>query len=422
MKRRVVTSTLAVTAAALIIFGVPFGWAVRHAYRNEQLTRLAQAATTAAAAVPVEGLHGADPIELPTVPKGIHFTYYDTGGGRAAGDGPTRADHQVRRALLGHPAQGQVGSRLVVAAPITTNETIVGAVEASSASSAVAGRAARSWLAMLALGVGALVIAAVIAIWQARRLTGPVDEIVAAADRLGEGDFALQTRRSGVAELDRAASALEATSGRLGELVARERAFSSHASHQLRTPLTALRLSLENALQTPGVDVPSAVLDAVTEVDRLQDTLDELFVLARTGALPERQAYVPQMLASLEQRWRPLLAERGRRLYVVGDEVPKDRKAPATLEQILDILVDNAATHGRGTVEVTALLLSDGISVEVVDEGDGISAIPTSPAEPNGASTHGLGLPLARSLVEATGGRLVLRQSGRHSAIAVILP
>jgi signal transduction histidine kinase len=186
--------------------------------------------------------------------------------------------------------------------------------------------------------------------------------------------------------------------------------------------LTALRLTLENALETPGIDVRSAVLDAVTEVDRLQDTLDELFVLARTGALPERQTSVPQMLASLEQRWRPRLAERGRRLYVVGDEVPKGRQAPATLEQILDILIDNAATHGRGTVEVTALMLSDGISVEVVDEGDGVSAIPAAPAEPNGASPHGLGLPLARSLVEATGGRLVLRPSGTHSAIAVILP
>ncbi len=416
MRRRIVTSTVAVMALALLLFGVPLGWALGHVYRDQQLTRLQQAATIAAGSVPAEGLHSADPIEPPSSPGGISLGYYDGSGSLSAGRGPARGDAVLAGALGGHPQQGQVGSRLVTAVPIIVNETTVGAVEAFSPAVAVTWRTERTWLAMLALAVAALAVATVIAIWQSRRLAAPVADIVSAADRLGQGDFALEARRSGIAELDRAAATLEATSAQLGELMERERAFTANASHQLRTPLTALRLNLENALETPGVDGRAAVANAVTEVDRLQDTLDQLLALARTGALPGRRAPVADILAALERRWHPLLAERGRRLHVTAGQVPTGRTAPATLGQVLDILVDNATTHGRGTVEVIAAAPAGGVSVEVVDEGEGVSRA----RAPSATAGHGLGLALARSLVEATGGRLVFRSG--EPAVAVIFP
>ena len=425
MKRRILTATLGVTFAALVIFGLPLGWSLGRVYRSQEQTRLQQAATIAAAAVPAEGLHGPDPLEAPPVPASIQLSYYDASGRLAAGRGPAIADTHASRALGGRLSQGSVGHRFVVAVPITANETTVGVVEASSARAVVTTRTARSWLLMGALGLVALAVAALIAIWQARRLTRPVDSLVTAADRLGAGDFELRAPMSGIAELDRAATAIEATAGRLGELVHRERAFTAHASHQLRTPLTALRLDLENALETPGVDPRTAVGDAIGQVDRLEETLKELLALATTEHAAVRRVPLGNILEPLEQRWHPILAEQGRRLHVrVAHTSIAQWPAPATLAQILDILVDNATTHGQGTVEVAADNGVGCISIDVTDEGGGISALPESAtlAHDGRRDSHGLGLPLARSLAESAGGALLLKRPGPRPVIAVLVP
>ncbi len=437
MRRRILTGTLLVTVATLVLFGVPLAWALGRFYRAEQVSRLQQAATVAAAAVPGEGLHGSDPIEPPAVPRGVRLTYYDDRGVLVAGPGPARIDPLASGALAGHPASGTSGPSLVSAQPITANETTIGSVEASSSRSTLAWRSQRAWLGMLALGVVALGAAALIALGRARRLARPVDDLIAAADRLGDGDFTVSPTHSGIAEVDRASQALASTAGRLREMVDRERAFTANASHQLRTPLTALRLSLDNALITPGVDVEQAVRDAVSEADRLQDTLDQLFLLARAGSVPagalvDRSVPVGEVLRDLERRWHPRLAQRGRRFQVRDGGPVAERRAPATLGQILDILVDNAATHGRGTVEVAAAAASSGFSIGVHDEGDGVPRIPLTPtptpmpmptpARPDSENGHGLGLGLAQSLAEAAGGRLVLSASGHGPVVAVILP
>jgi signal transduction histidine kinase len=471
LKRRILVATLSVTVATLVVFGAPLAWALGRFYRGEQLSRLQEAATIAAATVPVEGLHAGDPVELPSVPAGVHLAYYDDRGALAAGVGPPRVDGLALGVLSGHPALGSSGGRLISAQPITANENTIGTVEAYSSLSALEWRSRRAWLSMLVLGAAAMAAAALIALWQARRLARPVDDLIAVADRLGDGDFTVVAPHSGVAEVDRASHALVSTAGRLRNVVERERAFTANASHQLRTPLTALRLSLDNALLTPGVDVEEAVQQAVTEVDRLQDTLEQLFLLARSGgaaagrgggdgavgaagsdgggggaggaasggaegggagepaqALARRSVPVADILGDLERRWHPTLAARGRRFEVRIDGPVAQRRAPATLGQILDILVDNAATHGRGTVEIAARAVSGGISIGVHDEGDGVAATgPPLASAGNGRPSedgHGLGLGLAQSLVEAAGGRLVLRASpsDRGPVVAVILP
>jgi signal transduction histidine kinase len=305
--------------------------------------------------------------------------------------------------------------------PITVNEAAIGAVEATSPASAVASRTHDSWVAMVLLGLVALAAAAVIAIWQARRLARPVDALAAAAGRLGDGDFDVPAAASGIAELDRATIALQTTASRLGELMARERAFTANANHQLRTPLTALRLSLENVLETPGVDAAAGVRDAVAEVDRLSTTLEQLVAMARTGETPVRQAPLGDILDSLEQRWHPVLAQRGRPLRVETQDLTSTRGVPAALAQILDILVDNAATHGRGSVGVTAAPAAGGMTIDVTDEGEGLLAGKPDLRD-DGAGGHGIGLPLARSLAEAAGGRLVVKRIGAHPVVAVILP
>ena len=421
MRRRILTATLAVTVVALVVVGVPLAWSVGRMYRSQQLTRLQQAATLAAAAVPAEGLHGPDPVEAPVVGAGIQLSYYDTRGALVAGSGPAMTDAHTKVALEGRPSEGSAGTRLVVAVPISASETTVGAVEASSGGSSTAARTARAWTAIAVLAMVALGVAALIAVWQARRLARPVDGLVAAANRLGDGDFALSAPTCGISGLDQAGAALATTARRLGELVNRERAFTAHASHQMRTPLTALRLDLENALGTPGVDPRTAVSDAISQVDRLEETLAELYTLARTGAVAGPRVPLGGILAPLEQRWRPVLAGQGRRLNVLIDEPTAQQAAPASLAQILEVLVENANTHGEGTVEVAARTGPGLVSVEVTDEGGGMLRLPEPSyrAQPGG---HGLGLPLARSIAIAAGGALVLKHPGPHPVIAVIVP
>jgi signal transduction histidine kinase len=424
VRRRVLTVILGVAAAALLVLGVPLGWSVGRAYRSQQLTRLQQSATVAAAAVPAEGLRGPDPIELPATPRGIQLSYYDSAGAIAAGRGPAKADPRASEALRGRPSSGDVGSRLGAAVPITANEATVGVVEATSPASAVAARTERAWFAMGLLAMLALGVAALIAVWQARRLTGPVDALVSAADQLGEGDFAVTAPRSGIAELDRASAALEATSVRLGELMNRERAFTAHASHQLRTPLTALRLELESALETPGVDAMTSLASAISQVDRLQETLEQLFALARTGNPGGHRVALGEILGALEQRWHPALADQGRRLRLLADESTLATSAPASMGQVLEILLDNAASHGQGAVELSADAGPGWVRVDVHDEGEGMTALPES-AAPEAEATgqgHGLGLPLARSIAEGAGGALVLTRAGPRGAIAVLMP
>jgi signal transduction histidine kinase len=130
------------------------------------------------------------------------------------------------------------------------------------------------------------------------------------------------------------------------------------------------------------------------------------------------------ILTPLEQRWHARLAKDGRRLHVLVDDTTSVQSAPATLGQILDVLVDNATTHGRGTVTVTTTANRGSTSIDVEDEGAGLPTVPPGGDVRLGSdpTVHGLGMRLARSLAEAAGGRLIVRRRGPNPVIAVVLP
>ncbi len=147
----------------------------------------------------------------------------------------------------------------------------------------LAGRTGRGWRSPdWAPGVVALAVLAALAL--GRRLSKPLDTLAAAARRVGEGDFAARAAPTGITEIDDVGAALNGSSQRVRELIGRERTFSADASHQLRTPLAALRLELESA----GLESPErepGLTAAMTQVDRLQGTIETLLSVAR-GAPP----------------------------------------------------------------------------------------------------------------------------------------
>ncbi len=260
--------------------------------------------------------------------------------------------------------------------------------------------------------------------YQSRRLARPIDRLAVAAARLGDGDFTIRSEPSGVREVDEVSQALDTTAQRLEETLSRERAFTSAASHQLRTPLTGLRVNLEAARLDPAGDLDGRLDTALAEVDRLERTIDDLLALARDTGTPRSELDVEAVLATVEEGWHGRLATAGRTLRVATEpDLPPVEGSDRAVRQILDVLVDNALRHGAGVVTVRARPAAAGVAIEVSDEGAGIAGDPDRifDRRPADADRHGIGLALARSLAEAEGARLRLEHARPHPRFALFL-
>lgn len=417
MRRRLVASIAGVAATAVVLLAIPLGLVLSRSYRDQELLRLQRDTVAATRGIDVRA---SDRVELPRSRDAL--TVYDRRGRRLAGRGPGRAPAFVRSTLsTGRVADGSGGGRLVVAVPLLTRERLTGVVLAQR-SDAVASRDARSsWLVLAAVSLGIVSAAALAAVLLARRLAGPLERLAGRARRLGEGDFSVRTERTGIAEVDEAGAALDATAARLHELVSRERAFSADASHQLRTPLQALRIELE-AIELRG-DPPSEVAAALAQVERLQSTIDTLLGLARGGPRAATVTDLRRVIDEAEASWRGRLAAEGRPLRVNGraDRV-RARVSPAVVAEILEVLLANARHHGAGAVSISLREVEGWLALEVADEGPGFHdpehAFDRGVARGDG---HGIGLALARSLAHAEGGRLTVADPGPSPVMRLLL-
>jgi signal transduction histidine kinase len=421
VKRRIVISIVGVAAVAVLVLGVPLAVAFAHLYTSQEVLRLEHQASETRRTVDISTVGRGDPVELPAI-GASRFAVYDPAGHRIAGDGPSLADEPVRSALLGNVRDARQGGTIVVAVPINGNERIIGALRASKPESFLVDRTRRTWLVMGLISVGALSIAALLALWQARRLTRPVDTLVSAAERLGAGDFSVRTQTSLVEELDHLGRALDTTAERLGGLVARERAFSADASHQLRTPIAGLRLQVEAALMTPGADLHEVLAGTLEPIDRLESTVDNLLRLARDVQIDRSPLDLGQLVRDVDRDWHGTFAAAGRPLRVTTDgDLPAPAVSLPAVRQVLDVLVENAERHGAGVVTVGVRRVPGGVAVEVADEGGGVTDVHAVFRRRTDGG-RGIGLALARTLAEAEGGRLVLERTGTAPRFALFLP
>jgi len=424
MTRRILIAIVSVTAFAVVLFAVPLAFALTNLYREQEVVRLERAAAEVSETIPASFPRTSDPVELPRV-HGRRVTLYDRSLDRVTGPGPARGDTVVREALHGDVRDAQVGNSLVVGSPVTRGEHVVGALRIETPASTVTHRTWNAILVMAGIAAFVIAISAAIATWEARRLTRPVERLARDAVRLGDGDFTVHTTSSGVPELDSVSAALGATADRLDQMVARERTFSEDASHQLRTPLAGLRVTLEAAKLDPTADLGVALDAALTQVDRLEQTIDDLLELARERPTQRPPIDLGPVLSSLDDDWHGRLAVESRPLNVIADrDLPRPEVSDRTLRQILDVLVDNAWRHGGGAITVHARGAASGVVIEVTDEGAGLDGDITAVfgRRAPGATHHGIGLALARSLAEADGLRLSLTERGPHPVFALFLP
>ena len=391
------------------------------------MLRVERQAVLASREVPADFATRKDPVELPTNNDGVALALYDPHGNLVTGTGPKVADAATLGALANRVTDIQSDGARVVAVPVSANEGTVGVIRAEQSTSASDARSQRIVVVIAALAIGVLAIGAAIGYVVAGRLARPVRRLRDAAVQLGNGDFTLDVPRSNVPELDQAALAMTATAQRLDELVARERSFSADASHQLRTPLAGLRAALETELEFPRPDHTEVLRESLDDIDRLESTVNELLAIARTPPIDGAAISLAQLLDQVETTWHGRLAALGRPLTMAdAHDLPAVTGNPLMLRHALDVLLDNALTHGAGEVRIDHHVTSDTVTITVADDGQGFpsAAAPQQgldEADTNATSPHGLGIPLAQRLVEALPGRLVYRRTTTHPQVDIVL-
>jgi signal transduction histidine kinase len=267
-----------------------------------------------------------------------------------------------------------------------------------------------------ALSVIAVLSGVVVASLQASRFAGPMAQLADRAERFGAGESRFQPLVTGIGEIDRIAEVLARSALQMTRSLASERDFASDASHQLRTPLTALLMRLEEISVTGDLMVVKEEAgSAIAQVERLTKVVDELLSRSRRGHVAEPPSVsLDSVIAALQREWQPAFEQARRSVRVHGQRGLFVRATPVALSQVLSTLLENSLAHGRGTVDVHARRSGPSVVVEVSDQGEGVPSTIAPHIFERSVSTaqsSGLGLALARDLAEANGGRLELIQA-----------
>lgn len=452
MARRLLLAYMTLIVVVLLILEVPLGLT----YRGRQLDDLRAAVQGDAV---VLASYAEDNLELGTPPsdrlRTIATEFTHRTGGRVvvvdatgsevfdsaplAPGSPPRdfsSRPEIAAALGGRVATGTRRSTtldarlLYVAVPVASNGVVHGAVRVTFPTSTVDASVRSYWLSLGGIALAILGAATAVGFALARWIASPLRKVETTTAALGGG--ALDSRiklTGGPPEVRRLAASVNEMAGRLEVLVGAQESFIADASHQLRTPLTSLRLRLE-LLDGSLAGIPQArdeaaqVAAALEEVARLSRLVDGLLALARaerTG--PSVTATTVDLGSTLRDRadaWAPVAAEEGVAIEVDASSLVVGRATPDRLVQVVDNLIANAidASPAETTVSLSALAGPQGPEVHVLDRGPGLPAAARAHAFDrfwSGRSSEsrlggsGLGLAIVRKLVEADGGVVELR-------------
>lgn len=250
-----------------------------------------------------------------------------------------------------------------------------------------------------------------------RRLSAPLIYLAAQAEQIGSGQVRARLKPSGIEEIDLVQEELARTGERMAGRLAAERQRSADASHQLRTPITALSMRLEEIeMITTEDEVREEATAALDQVERLTSVVTELLDDKRRSQGSTEALHILEVFNTQREEWESQFAAAGRNIIFL-DEAERPILAEAgKISQVLATLIENSLRYGEGDTVVRARkgASSRGVLIEVSDEGEGIEEGLVDEVFDMGVSGHGssgIGLALAKDLSQAMGGRLELTQN-----------
>jgi len=448
VKRRLLAGDLGVAVLVLVLLEVPLAISYARAER-QSLTDKVQRDAVALASLVEDSLEQGAPIPARVrriarnygVDTGARVVVTDARGRRLVDSAPSgtrdfSSRPEIASALAGEIATGTRHSRtlgtdlLYVAVPVASSGIVHGAVRISYPTSAVDARIHRYWTVLAIIAAVVLAVAATVAAVLARWVTRPLDHLERAADAVGSGNLAARAPAEGPPEVQRLAETFNSMAAELDVLLRSQDAFVADASHQLRTPLAALRLRLENL--EPDVPDPGKedLRGALREVERLSALVDGLLTLARADraqSAPESISLGP-LVQERVGAWSALAAESDVRVRVNVESEVTALVTPGRVEQVLDNLLANAidASPGGATVTVSTRSANGWVELHVIDEGPGLSEEERDRAfdrfwrAHEGRDGFGLGLAVVRRLTTADGGDVQLRAGTPGGLDAVV--
>jgi signal transduction histidine kinase len=347
-----------------------------------------------------------------------------------------RTRPEIAAALRGGAVQTQRKSRtlgesiLATAAPIVRGGRPIGAVRVTQSVAAVQ-RAVTSTVAKLALVAGTVLLLGLLAGGLiARQVALPLRRLEDAAKRIEGGDLSARAAVQGSSEQRSLAVSFNEMAARVQRMLTAQREFVADASHQLRTPLTALRLRMGEARAAGVSDQASTELDAgAAEIDRLAVIVDELLLLSRAEDLRPAVDRVDlrDVAHRAADRWRMAARAEGIELDVCARDGVPVLCSEADLDRALDALVENAVRYSSAGRDVT--IVSHGARIEVRDRGPGLAAgeedevferFHRGRAGRQGPAGSGLGLATARALARGWGGDARVRNRDGGGAVATL--
>ena len=350
----------------------------------------------------------------------------------------TQGRPEIEAALAGRQLQVQRLSRtlgqeiLATAVPIIRNGgRVVGAVRVTQSIGAVHGAVNRAELGLALIGLIVLGLGLFAGAVIAGQIGGPIKRLDEVAKRVTQGDLRARAEVEGSREQRSLASSFNEMTARVARLLDVQRDFVADASHQLRTPLTGLRLRLEEAKVVAREPEANAELDAaIREVDRLSHTVDELLLLSRAGERRPTGALIDldDLAASARHRWKASAMDRGIRLAHQREAGAGSTWASLhDLERVLDALLENALRYSPAGEMVT--IASGPGRIEIRDRGPGVAPderelvferFHRGRAGRSGPPGSGLGLAISRELARAWDGEVTITDRGGGGATATL--
>jgi len=460
MSLRLMAAMVAVVLLALLVQDVPLAGYLRDVERDRIVTALERDAFVLAGRSE-EALHETAPDAdgaITTLAQayrdsssGARVVIVDrTGTAVVTSDDDTAAvgDSFLTRPEVSEALAGEVtsGTRfsdtldlelLYVAVPVFSGDDIFGAVRITYPNSVVDDAVNSKLIGLGLVGLTTVLLAGLIGSVFARSVTRPVRLLRAVTDRFSEGDRAVRAdETAGPPELRGLSRSFNGMAGRIDALLEQQRGFAADASHQLRTPLTALRLRLERARDLTPTDPAGAVerLEAANaELDRLETLIEGLLVLSRAerSGVAAEPIDLAEVARDRVEQWNALAAESDQTVAYEGPASAVALAIPSAVEQIIDNLVDNALGVSPPGSDVTVRVdpQASHVVLHVLDRGPGLSATDRAHAferfwRGRGEQDRrgsGLGLAIVAQLAGASGATAELdaRDGGGLDAVVV---